>query len=712
MGQICALERIAPNCNRRIITGTPLAGGWYPAVAALMILICLASPAPAQLGDISEYFSTDTPRVIPDYDTDISELTVSDTGEIIDLNVMVHITHEYDGNLDIFLIAPDGTRVELFTDVGKNNPNFDNTILDDEAAQSITDGSAPFSGSYRPEGSLADFVGKDINGLWALEVTDDWRNEGGTLESWCLIATLQPKEPLPAPAIESKSDVPGGMRNGVSWDDVCETTQYRSTFSEDIPLEGTLTKTLAVDDLCMIEDLNVRVNISHEWDSELDVYLVAPDGTRIRLFTDVGDSGDDFIDTILDDQASKSITQGTAPFTGRYRPEGSLDNLTGKDINGEWTLEITDDSWHAGGTLNSWSLIADLANILYYVECGADAGFGTVVADSGWTTNQSHTFAGLDPKNEYWYRAKARPLKSWSQTSLADFEADVLTDTEATDVGDVQLPSGGGGLGPEIHVIEDPSFESGADWWAGSNNAILLFLGMDIYPDYIWGTDGRCVAGVIFTDDFFWDRGDLADWHQPVDWTGVETLVLDYCSTFGNQLVSKVLIGDTEIWADRDTGEIMDVHEDVTIDVSDFTGTDELKLRVEVDRGGSFIAGIFWDNLRTYGPGSTPAGSVISTPIDIGADDTWHLLAFDATIPPGTELTVDVLRETGSTPISGYRDVLSGTDLSGISARTIRLRANLSTSDPAVTPALHCWSVTYGKASRESDWSNVESSLP
>ncbi|MHC4372003.1 MAG: hypothetical protein ACYSW8_30730, partial [Planctomycetota bacterium] len=128
--------------------------------------------------------------------------------------------------------------------------------------------------------------------------------------------------------------------------------------------------------------------------------------------------------------------------------------------------------------------------------------------------------------------------------------------------------------------------------------------------------------------------------------------------------------------------------------------------------GGSFIAGIFWDNLRTYGPGSTPAGSVISTPIDIGADDTWHLLAFDATIPPGTELTVDVLRETGSTPISGYRDVLSGTDLSGISARTIRLRANLSTSDPAVTPALHCWSVTYGKASRESDWSNVESSLP
>ena len=35
-----------------------------------------------------------------------------------DLNVTLNMTHTRDEDLDVFLIAPDGTRVELFTDVG------------------------------------------------------------------------------------------------------------------------------------------------------------------------------------------------------------------------------------------------------------------------------------------------------------------------------------------------------------------------------------------------------------------------------------------------------------------------------------------------------------------------------------------------------------------------------------------------------------------
>jgi hypothetical protein len=157
----------------------------------------------------------------------------------------------------------------------------------------------------------------------------------------------------------------------------------------------------------------------------------------------------------------------------------------------------------------------------------------------------------------------------------------------------------------------------------------------------------------------------------------------------------------------------MDIHNDITIDVSAFNGRQELKLRVEVDRSGRFWAGVFWDNLRTYGPGgSMTSGSIVSTPISLGEDDTWDILAFNATTPKGTELTVDVLPATGLTPIAGYDNVLSGTDLSDLSQRTIRLRANLSTSDSEATPVLHDWSVTNTDASSESDWSNVESSQP
>ncbi len=709
------------NLLSKIVPKALLPGDWCVFVAALMILLCLANPVPAQLedielgalpGDASEYCSTDGPKAIPDYDTITSALAISDDGAIVDLNVKVKITHTVDADMEVYLVAPDGTRVELFTDVGGTGDNFDNTILDDEAVELITAGRAPFAGSYRPEGSLADMIGKDLAGTWILEVTDDFYTHTGTLESWCLIATIEPKEPLPAPVIQSQASAPGGIRDVVSWDDLGKIREYGLTTVEPIPGQGTLTQTLMVDDLGMIEDLNVKVNFSHEWDSELDVYLIAPDVTRIELFTDVGGSQDNFIDTILDDQSSTPITAGAAPFTGRYRPEGVLGGLIGKDIHGEWVLEVTDDSSNASGTLNSWSLIANLADVFYYVECATDAGFASVVANSGWTVSQSHTFTALDSQKTHWYRAKARPVETWSQTSQTDFAKDVLTEAEATNAGDVTLLSGGGGQGPELHVIQNPSFELSSGWWLASNNIVLLYLGMGVCPDDIWGTDGRRVAGVIFSEDFSCDTGDYADWRQPVNWTGVGTLIFDNCSTLGDRLVSKVLIGDTEVWSDPHVGGVIDEHKDVTIDVSRFTGSKELKLRVEVKNGGRFWAGVFWDNLRTYGPSGPTSGSIISTPISIGANDTWGVLAFDATTPPGTQLTVDILPETGSNPISGYAHIATGTDLSHLAAKTIRLRANLSTSDGAAKPALHCWSVSYSNARLESGWSNVKSSAP
>ena len=722
--QVYGLRGIGLKYDRNTIPNPFIFNRLYILMIPLLILTCFANTVfgaeeqnrwsgVIQINE--EYFSDDVPKAIPDAGTTTSTLAVPDAGTIVDLNVKLDISHPSDGNLDIYLIAPDGTRVELFTDVGAISSDFDDTILDNEASLLITEGSAPFTGSYRPEGSLADLYNKDINGTWTLEVTDDWSGNTGTLNSWSLIAKLEAKGPLPSPVIQGKSNLPGGICDTISWDDVGEICQFESSVAETVPDEGTLTSNLVIDDMGVIEDVNVKVNISHGWDSELDVYLTAPDETRIELFTDVGGSQDDFIDTILDDEASLSITGGSAPFTGSYRPEGSLNDLVGNDIQGAWILEVTDDSWFGSGTLNCWSLMIDMADVLYYAECAADPDFGNIVADSGWIIDKNYTFTGLDTSKEYWYRAKAKPLKTWSQTSQEDFETDTLSDTKVTSEGDVELAGGGGGggLGPEVDVIENPSFELEGGWWTGSNNIMLLFFGMGIFPGDIWVSDGSWVAGVIFSEDDSYDKGDIADWHQTVDWTGVETLVLDYCSTLGSQLISKVLIGETEVWSDPDTGELIDVHNDITIDVSAFSGSQELNLRVEVDRPGRFWAGIFWDNLRTYGAGgSVPSGSIVSTPISLGEDDTWDTLAFNATTPAGTELTVDVLPATGSSPIAGYRNVRSGTNLSGLNRRTIRLRANLTTSDSGATPVLHDWSVTYTDASCESDWSNVESSLP
>jgi hypothetical protein len=93
--------------------------------------------------------------------------------------------------------------------------------------------------------------------------------------------------------------------------------------------------------------------------------------TEIELSTDNGGSGENYIDTRFDDEATTPITSGSAPFTGSFRPEGVLGNLDGKTANGTWTLRIFDDAGQDTGTLDNWSLVL----------CGAGGGLGSDYSD-------------------------------------------------------------------------------------------------------------------------------------------------------------------------------------------------------------------------------------------------------------------------------------------------------------------------------------------
>jgi hypothetical protein len=86
------------------------------------------------------------------------------------------------------------------------------------------------------------------------------------------------------------------------------------------------------------------------------VYLDGPTGTWVLLFSDVGGGGDNFANTVLDDEASTSITSGSAPFPGTYRPQGPLSTFDGQASLGEWTLWIYDAAYWDTGALQSWSL--------------------------------------------------------------------------------------------------------------------------------------------------------------------------------------------------------------------------------------------------------------------------------------------------------------------------------------------------------------------
>ena len=453
-GTVTAASRTSVGAVRYDVTGLPADGGVQYALLAGALSDLHGNPSGAYSGaftvddpTIARYEAAGLPLSIPDPGTTTASLFVPDSLPIVDLDVELDITHTWDEDLDVCLISPGGTRVELFTDVGGDGNNFTETILDDEAAATISAGSAPFTGRYRPESPLSVLDGTDAAGTWTLEISDDYGWDSGTLNRWALVLTTpiesgprvtshDPSGGVPGPvssvrlkfneAIASFTigDVallqgPGGAiaplavaavagsgdrqfdvtfapqatlgqytlvvgpgitdLDGNAMDQDLDGTvgeavddQYTAVFFvEDttvvrydatglpigIPEFGAVSASLVVPDSLSITDLDVELDITHTYDGDLAVYLISPGGAVVELFAFVGGWENNFTDTVLDDEALVRIASGSAPFTGRYRPQEPLSVLDGSDAAGLWTLEILDIYWSDSGTLNRWALV-------------------------------------------------------------------------------------------------------------------------------------------------------------------------------------------------------------------------------------------------------------------------------------------------------------------------------------------------------------------
>ena len=216
-----------------------------------------------------------------------------------------------------------------------------------------------FRGSYKPEEPLSGFDNRGAEGTWTLEVGDTFSLDAdGTLNSWSLTIET-PDTPITIPS----SDIPKAIPDNVM-----------------------TTSTITSCNALMIVDVNVQLDITHTYDEDLDIFLIAPDGTRIELSTDNGSFFSHYTNTIFDDEAAGSITDGTAPFTGSYQPEEPLSVLDGTSAIGTWTLEITDDNAPDPGTLNSWSLTFELIDESYTISTYAS---GLPLSVAGLTVDQS-----------------------------------------------------------------------------------------------------------------------------------------------------------------------------------------------------------------------------------------------------------------------------------------------------------------------------------
>lgn len=135
-----------------------------------------------------------------------------------------------------------------------------------------------------------------------------------------------------------------------------------TTYSTSVPVaiqdNTTVNSPITVGAASTISDVNVGVNITHSYDGDLVVSLVAPGaGPVVTLVNRRGTGGDNFTNTVFDDEAATAITAGSPPYTGSFRPEGLLSALDGMSSAGTWQLRVADQANIDTGSIVSWSLI-------------------------------------------------------------------------------------------------------------------------------------------------------------------------------------------------------------------------------------------------------------------------------------------------------------------------------------------------------------------
>jgi autotransporter-associated beta strand protein len=158
---------------------------------AFTVPISLPSGLPAAVP--SRYDNNITTN-IPDVGTiESTNIVAGFTGPLTKIGVSLFLTHTFDADLNISLVSPDGVVVDLSSgnggsgdDYGTSAADGNRTTFDDAAGTLITAGSAPFVGTFKPEGNMASTIGGNINGSWRLRVQDANGGSSGALRNWSL----------------------------------------------------------------------------------------------------------------------------------------------------------------------------------------------------------------------------------------------------------------------------------------------------------------------------------------------------------------------------------------------------------------------------------------------------------------------------------------------------------------------------------------------
>jgi hypothetical protein len=123
---------------------------------------------------------------------------------------------------------------------------------------------------------------------------------------------------------------------------------------------------IEIGDHFTIYDLDVGITLTHTSVFDLQFFVQSPAGTLLCLNMynlDEFFKGEDYTQTIFDDEAEVPIEEGQPPFTGRFRPRSpaQLSVFDGQDTFGQWKLQVCDAYYYDTGTFESFEVMITIA---------------------------------------------------------------------------------------------------------------------------------------------------------------------------------------------------------------------------------------------------------------------------------------------------------------------------------------------------------------
>jgi subtilisin-like proprotein convertase family protein len=98
------------------------------------------------------------------------------------------------------------------------------------------------------------------------------------------------------------------------------------------------------------------VVIEHTWVGDLVLYLESPDGSLYLLSSEIGESDNNYTQTLFDQEATVNIFEAEAPFTGSFKPLQDISSLYGTSSRGTWQLIVEDRFQEDSGRLLDFTL--------------------------------------------------------------------------------------------------------------------------------------------------------------------------------------------------------------------------------------------------------------------------------------------------------------------------------------------------------------------